>query len=98
MNLVCLHTIHFYLHITDKSIKKERGTSWKSDFLPVTINEGGHFPITVICGEHKSGKTKSARATLQLSIFHQHGSSLSHACVQGPPFHPSWITLKTHSS
>lgn len=30
------------------------------------IIEGNHFPIPVICGEHRPGKTKSARAALRL--------------------------------
>lgn len=30
------------------------------------IEEGNHFPVPVICGEHRLGKTKSARAALHL--------------------------------
>ena len=30
------------------------------------IEEGNHLPVPVICGEHRLGKTKSARAALHL--------------------------------
>ena len=61
------------------------------------IKAGLHFPIPVICGEHRLGKTKSAKAALHLmgnhkQFFHRHGSISFRDFVQGQPFLPCLMT------
>lgn len=63
------------------------------------ISEGLHHPISVVCGEHRLGKTKTARAALQLMGNGHHFFSsvwdrfLPHLCSRSS-FPPMLYDLK----